>query len=198
MRRREDDQLLERLRAVHLMSRGTYGAACVHAELAADGHCHGRKRIARLRREAGIEGTTAAASSAPPSVTRCELQPRIWSSDASSPSDRTRCGWPTSPTCGPGPGWLYVAVVLTPAAAGVVGWSMLEDLRAEPVVDAIQMASWRRQVHEAPLVHHSDRGSQCTSSHCGRTLREAGIAQSVGSRGDAYDYALSPSRSCRR
>ena len=44
-RRREDEQLAERLRAVQ-MSRGTYGAARIHAELRADGMRHGRKRIA--------------------------------------------------------------------------------------------------------------------------------------------------------
>lgn len=56
-RRREDNELVERLRRVHQMSRGTYGAARIHAELAADGHRHGRKRVARLMREAGLEGT---------------------------------------------------------------------------------------------------------------------------------------------
>ena len=34
---------------------------------------------------------------------------------------------------------------------------------------------------------------QYTSFACGRTLREAGIAQSMGSRGDAYDNALAES-----
>ena len=33
-RRREDQDLVERLRRVHQMSRGTYGAARIHAELA--------------------------------------------------------------------------------------------------------------------------------------------------------------------
>jgi putative transposase len=55
-RRRQDEALLQRLRAVHRISRGTYGAPRIHAELAADGHRHGRKRIARLMRHAGLEG----------------------------------------------------------------------------------------------------------------------------------------------
>ena len=90
-------------------------------------------------------------------------------------------------------GWLYLAVVVDAHSRMVVGWSMREDLRAELVVDAIQMALWRRQVAPGQLVHHSDRGSQYTSLACGRTLREAGIAQSMGSRGDAYDNALAES-----
>ena len=53
-------------------------------------------------------------------------------------------------------------------------------------VDALEMAVWRRQP-TAGLVHHSDRGSQYTSWAIGRTLRDSGILQSMGSRGDAYD-----------
>jgi putative transposase len=90
-------------------------------------------------------------------------------------------------------GWLYVAVVVDAHSRMVVGWSMREDLRGDLVVDAIQMALWRRKVAPGQLVHHSDRGSQYTSFACGRTLREAGIAQSMGSRGDAYDNALAES-----
>ena len=70
---------------------------------------------------------------------------------------------------------------------------MREDLRSELVVDAIQMALWRRQVAPGELVHHSDRVSRYTSFACGRTLREPGIAQSTGSRGDAYGNALAES-----
>ena len=46
-------RLLKRIRTVHAASRQTYGAPRVHAELRAGGERHGRKRIARLMREAG-------------------------------------------------------------------------------------------------------------------------------------------------
>ena len=55
-------------------------------------------------------------------------------------------------------GWLYLAVVVDAHSRMVVGWSMREDLRAELVVDAIQMALWRRQVAPGQLVHHSRPG----------------------------------------
>jgi putative transposase len=87
-------------------------------------------------------------------------------------------------------GWLCVAAVLDAYSRMVVGRSMREDLRAELVVDATRMAIWRRDVVPGALIHHSDRGSQYTSFAFGRTLRESGIAQSMGSRGDAYDSAV--------
>ena len=51
-----DAALLKRVRTVHATSRETYGAPRVHAELRAGGEKHGRKRIARLMRDAGLVG----------------------------------------------------------------------------------------------------------------------------------------------
>ncbi len=43
---------------MHATSRGTYGAPRIHAELAAKGKHIGRKRVARLMREAGLAGVS--------------------------------------------------------------------------------------------------------------------------------------------
>ncbi len=40
------------------------------------------------------------------------------------------------------------------------------------------------------VVQHSDRGTQYVSMHYTDWLVDAGIAPSVGSRGDSYDNAL--------
>jgi putative transposase len=88
-----------------------------------------------------------------------------------------------------GEGWLYLGVILDVWHRGVVGWAMRQDARAELVVDALEMALWRRR--PAPgLVHHSDRGAQYTSLRFGARLERAGMLRSMGSKGDAYDNAL--------
>jgi putative transposase len=192
-RRREDQDLVERLRRVHQMSRGTYGAPRIHAELAAEGARHGRKRIARLMRQAGLEGAhrrrfRRTTERDPLRAPAADLVDRRFA------AERANGLWVADITyVRTWAGWLYLAVVVDAHSRMVVGWSMREDLRSALVVDAIQMALWRRQVEPGRLVHHSDRGSQYTSFACGRTLREAGIAQSMGSRGDAYDNALAES-----
>jgi transposase InsO family protein len=61
----------------------------------------------------------------------------------------------------------------------VVGWSMASHLRTELVVDALEMAVWRRKP-TAGLVHHSDRGTQYTALPFGKKLEEAGIVPSMG------------------
>jgi putative transposase len=41
-------------------------------------------------------------------------------------------------------GWVYCAAVLDVYSWGIVGWSIADHLRTELVVDALQMARWRR------------------------------------------------------
>jgi transposase InsO family protein len=53
-----DKQLTEHIRAAHTTSKGRYGAPRIHAQLRRAGHRHGRKRIARLMRAAGLHGRT--------------------------------------------------------------------------------------------------------------------------------------------
>ena len=88
-------------------------------------------------------------------------------------------------------GWLYLAAVST-LSRRVVGWSMADHLRAELVVDALDMALARRR--PAPgLVHHSDQGCAVHLAAFGQRCREAGIARSMGSDGDCYDNAVAES-----
>src|SRR4029434_10135711 len=70
-----DDALLRRLRTIHAVSRGTYGAPRVHAELHAEGRAVGKKRIARLMRAAGIVGVSRRRAVITPSRVR-ERRPR--------------------------------------------------------------------------------------------------------------------------
>jgi transposase InsO family protein len=55
-RHQQDAELASQIQAVHEDSKGRYGAPRVHAELRRRGRRHGRKRIARLMRQAGIAG----------------------------------------------------------------------------------------------------------------------------------------------
>ncbi len=55
---RADEALLARIKTVYISARQTYGAPRVHAELRAAGERHGRKRIARLMRVAGLVGAS--------------------------------------------------------------------------------------------------------------------------------------------
>lgn len=68
----------------------------------------------------------------------------------------------------------------------VVGWSIADHVRAELVVDALQMATWRRRPQPGTVVH-SDRGSCYTSWAFGHRLRAAGLLGSMGRVASSVD-----------
>ena len=189
-RSRSDEELKVRIMEIWTESRGTYGRPRIHAALAAEGARVSRKRVARLRRELDIEGVTRRgfrtgttkrdpdAAPAPDLVNRdfsAGGPDRLWVADITQ--------IPTEA------GWLYLAVVLDVWSRRIVGWAMATHMRAELVRAALDMAIRRRQP-KGGVVHHSDRGSQYTSLAFGKLCREAGIAKSMGSVGDAYDNAM--------
>jgi putative transposase len=89
-------------------------------------------------------------------------------------------------------GWLYLAAVQDAFSRMIVGWAMAEHMRSELVVDALKMGLHRRRPEEG-LIHHSDAGSQYVSLAFGQQARDAGIAVSMGSKGDAFDNAVAES-----
>ena len=187
-----DAALLKRVRTVHASSRQTYGAPRIHADLRAQGERHGRKRIARLMRDAGLVG--ACHRHGGPTTTRRDKEARPAPDlvdrhfTASGPNQLWVADVTYLPTAA---GFLYLAVVLDVWSRKVVGWSMANHLRAELVLDALEMAVGQRRPKD--VIHHSDQGSQYTSLAFGKRCSEAGVRPSMGSVGDAYDNAMAES-----
>ena len=178
---------------VHRQSRGTYGSPRVHAELRLGANIRiGRKRVERLMRQAGIEGVyrrrrRGCTRRDPNAVPSDDLVNRQFSVDA---PDRL---WVSDITEHPtDTGKVYLGIVLDAWSRRVVGWSIADHLRAELVVDALQMAIWRRRPSNGTVVH-SDHGTQYTSWAFGKRLRAAGLLGSMGTVGDAYDNAVAES-----
>lgn len=190
-----DAWLTEQIKEIHAENRGVYGAPRVHAELRmAHGIRVGRKRVARLMAQAGISGliekkhrrTTIRVPGVRVADDLVERRFRpaapnvLWVADIT--YLRT---WE---------GWLYLAAVQDAFSRRIVGWSMADHMRSELVVDALQMAIARRR--PAPgLIHHSDQGGQYVSLGFGQAASGAGIARSMGSRGDCWDTQSGCSRS---
>jgi putative transposase len=186
----QDAWLTERIKRIDDASRGVYGAPRIHAELRLEhGIRVGRKRVARLMKAAGISGvrprkrwkTTIRIPGISPATDLVERQFRPNSPNVLWVADITHLRT--------GEGWLYLAAVQDTYSRQIVGWSMTTHMRSTLVVDALQMALSRRRPGPG-LIHHSDQGSQYVSLAFGRAAREAGIAISMGSRGDAYDNAV--------
>ncbi len=189
-----DAELTERIRAIHTMSRAIYGSPRVWSELRlGEGVRCSRKRVERLGRLAGLQGLhrrkfrgcTRQNPDAIPSADLVKRQFTVESPDRLWVSDITEHATAEEK--------VYLAVVLDAWSRRVVGWSIADHIRAELVVDALQMAAWRRRPPEGQAIFHSDHGCQYTSWAFGRRLRAAGVLGSMGSIGDAYDNAMAES-----
>jgi putative transposase len=190
-RQQADQVLRERIRQIHQSSRGTYGSPRVHAELrlAAGVRC-GRKRVARLMHQDGLQGVYRRRRKGctvrdPAATPAADLVNRKFA------ADRPDALWLTDITQHrTDQGWVYCAVVMDVFARRVVGWSIADHLRTELVVDALDMARWRRKPQAGNTIVHSDHGTQYTSWAFGQRLRQAGLLASMGSIGDCYDNSM--------
>ena len=188
-----DAWLMEQIKDIHKTNRGVYGARRIHAELAqARGIRVGRKRAERLMRQAGISGlVTRRRGKTTIRVPGVRTVPDLVERDFR-PTEPDRLWVADITYLRTFEGWLYLAAIQDAYSRRIVGWAMDSHKRAELVRDALEMAIARRR--PAPgLVHHSDQGSQYVALLFGQRCRQAGITQSMGSRGDAYDNAVAES-----
>ncbi len=135
----EDKMLLKRVRTVHATSRETYGSPRIHAELRATGSRHGRKRIARLMRDAGLKGASRRRKGV--TTTRRDTmrdRRRIWWIAISPPWAGTNSGSPTSPSCRRRTGSCVSRSCWTPGAGRSLVGPMANHLRTELVLDALE------------------------------------------------------------
>lgn len=192
-RAQRDDALRGEIRRVHQANRSVYGARKVWRQLGREGHNVARCTVERLMQSEGLCGvvrggrcvrttTPAAAAERPLDLVRrqfvAERPNQLWVADFTYVAT-----WR---------GFVYVAFVIDVFARRIVGWRAHTSMRSDLVLDALEQALHDRETDDA-LIHHSDRGVQYLSMRYTERLAEAGVAPSVGSRGDSYDNALAES-----
>ena len=158
------------------------------------GHRHGRKRVARLMRAAGLHGRTPRRFTRttvpdPAAAVRTDLIRRDFTVNAAAVNTRW-CGDITYiPTW---EGWLYLATVIDIASRRIVGFALAEHLRTELVTDALTNAVAARD--PAPgVIFHADRGCQYTSGDYGLLASDLEVTLSHGRTGQCWDNALAES-----
>jgi transposase InsO family protein len=185
-----DRELLLEIEAARSGRRRVYGARKTWKELKRRGADVGRDQVGRVMRQHGLEGklrgrkrrTTIA------DETAIELARDLLQRDftATAPNEKWVCDLTYIRTWN---GFCYLAFILDCYSRKIVGWQLATHMRAELVLDALEMANGLRRP-EVGLIAHSDRGSQYTSITYTERLAEIGAAPSVGSKGDAYDNAM--------
>lgn len=187
-RAQENVAMAFKIKAIYDDERSRVGAKRITKRLKAEGTLVGKHRVARIMRLHGwrakaarkYKATTNSNHNLP--VAPNLLQQNFTASrpDQKYVSDITYV-WTEE-------GWLYLAVVMDLYSRMVVGWAMSERMTSKLVIDALQMALWRRKMPRGVIVH-SDRGSQYCSHDYQQLLAHNGLICSMSKRGDCYDNA---------
>jgi len=185
----QNQTLASQIAGIHIQSRQTYGSPRIVEALRKQGARHGRNRIARLMREAGLCGrqkgryrvqTTDSNHDQPIAPNLMAQAPaaaapnQIWVGDITYVETQE--------------GWLYLAAVLDRYSRKIVGWAMSERIDTALVLKAFDMALLHRQP-TATLLFHSDRGVQYASADYRHALTQAGLVASMSRKGNCYDNA---------
>jgi putative transposase len=192
-----DEGLVPLIRAVwEEKGKRLYGARKVWKQLRRDGVEVARCTVERLMRAQGMTGAVARRRRPRTTLPGQESQrPRdLVERDFRAPAPNQL--WVTGITYVDlaGGGFCYAAFVIDVFSRAIVGWQVLDTLKTELALDALDMALWARKDRlSTALVHHSDRGVQYTSIRYGQRLVDSGIERSVGRKGDSYDNALAES-----
>jgi putative transposase len=187
-----NNALLEHIRAVHTKHRHAYGALKTWRYLNSAGIACGKHRVARLRKQAGIEAQRKRrfrlivehhhTPKAAPDLLQRQFSAgapnRAWVGDMT--FIRTRQGW------------LHLVVLLDLFSRKVVGWSMGDRATTALHRSALAMAITQRRP-ESGLVHHTDRGAVYSAPAYRELLAEAGMRPSMNGRKTAYDNAVAES-----
>ena len=192
-RQQRDETLKVKLWQAHAEHFGVYGARKLWRQLQREGMAVARCTVERLMRDLGLTGvvrgcprrTTVPGEAAARLADlverdfRATTPNRLWVADLT--YVRT---WS---------GFAYVAFIIDACSRYIVGWHVSRSLSTDLALTALEQALWARKGPFDGLVHHSDRGVQYLSIRYTERLAEAGVATSVGSRGDSYDNALAES-----
>ena len=186
-----DETIKQEIARVYEENYSVYGARKIWHQLGREGLCVARCTIERLMAALGIKGarrgrgfirTTISDELAmrPKDLVERDFSAigpnRLWVADLTYVKTRM--------------GWAYVAFIVDVFARAIVGWKVSFSLRSDLATDALEMAIYARSPVPGELTHHSDMGVQYLSFRYSARLDEAGIAPSVGSKGDSYDNAL--------
>lgn len=188
LRARQNEELAKKIKELFDEEKSRAGAKRITKRLKISGIDVGRHRVARIMRAQGWRAKAARKYKATTNSNHnLPVAPNLLNQnfDASKSNEK----WVSDITyIWTEEGWLYLATVMDLFSRKIVGWSMSERMVSKLVIDALQMALWRRKMPRGVIVH-SDRGSQYCSHDYQKLLTTNGLICSMSKRGDCYDNA---------
>ena len=186
-RKIENDELLDKIKAIHKRSHGIYGYPRITKELEMDG-APSKNRVYRLMRLNGIKSKTVRKYKATTNSNHnLPVAENILNREFSAAKPNQK--WVSDITyISTDEGWLYLAGVMDLCGRPIVGFAMDDHMRKSLVIKALNQAIGRTGATIGLLVH-SDRGVQYASNDYQDILRKNGIICSMSRKGNCYDNA---------
>jgi len=183
------ESLLREIRSIHQeRNKDVYGSPRIHRELKERAVLCCENTVAKVMKAAGIRSKTAKKFKA---TTDSKHGRPVAANvlDQQFEASRVNEVWLADITyVWTHEGWLYLAAVEDMYTRKIVGWSTSNRLTAELAIQALEMAIGR-QVPDAGLLAHSDRGMQYASEAYQRLLKGQGITCSMSRKGNCWDNA---------
>jgi putative transposase len=190
-RDQRDEELLAEIGGVYASNYDAYGADKMWRELHRQGHRVARCTVERLMRRAGLVGVSRGkrvrTTVADPGHERAA--DRVKRDFTAPAANRT---WVADFTyvaawCGT----VYVAFVVDVYSRAIVGWAASTNKRTPLVLNALDMALWRRdragRTVQRGLIHHSDAGSQPGFNRSSQHLECGGVDGPAGGVDEGVD-----------
>ena len=188
-RQQSDERLTEMIAEIFHEHHGCYGSPRIHAVLRKAGYGVGRKRVARLMRQAGL--VPRKRKSYVPHTTQADPEHPVFENyldrnfEANYPDEK----WMVDITyIDTHEGWLYLAAVMDLYSRRIVGMAMADHMKRDLVESALNMVLIEREPQPG-LIHHSDRGSQYTSGDYQQVLKDFKMQVSMSRTAQCLDAA---------
>lgn len=176
----QDRTLATEIARLFAQHQARYGSPRIHRLLVTAGWPVGRRRVARLMREAGLRAKAVQGYRPKAAIRRLYAQH----------PDRRRGLTPTRPNqvwvgdityVRVAAGWRYVAIVMDQYSRRILAWSLTSRRTAAVTCAVLARAAHRRSGRD--VIVHSDRGSEYLGAPFRTLVTRLGFRQSASARG---------------
>lgn len=187
-REKEDIELLDKIRLVHVKSRATYGSPRVHFCLRNKGIVVGRNRVARLMQENGIKGRVVTVTQRRPKLKRFQQAGENLRLKAPKP-EQCNEQWVADLTyIKVGEKYQHLITIMDVYSRKILGWSLCENRMADDVLPLLRRVIARRKPKPG-LIFHTDRGIEFMAYKIQEELSKHGLLRSYNRLGFCTDNA---------
>jgi transposase InsO family protein len=188
-RKKRNRILSMKIKNLHTESRRIYGSPKITRELNKQGILCGHNRVARLMKKMGVSGVQKKKFRPKTTLSKHELRISPDLVSKIEKLDRPNKVWVSDITYIPTQeGWTYLSGIMDLYSRSIKGWSLKSTLKTCLISEAFLKAV-SKNLPEAGLILHSDRGSQYASYEYLELLQKYKVLSSMGRTGNCYDNA---------